>query len=74
LNIFKIAWDRWKIIGHINGNYVGRFTTVAFYYTILVPFAVGARLFTDPLKLRRNPGWLVRKPVSAVLDDARNQF
>jgi hypothetical protein len=74
VDILRIAWDRWKIIGHINGDYIGRFTVVAFYYTIFVPFALGAKAFIDPLKLKRPPGWLDRKPVGSTPEDARSQF
>ncbi len=74
MQILRIAWDRWKIIGHINGDYIGRLTVVLFYYTIFALFALGARLLSDPLKLKRKPGWLDRTPVGARLDDARSQF
>ncbi len=74
MQILRIAWDRWQIIGHVNGNYIGRLTTVLFYYTILIPFALGAQLFGDPLGLKHKAGWLDRKPISAALNDARSQF
>lgn len=59
-----------------NGDYVARFITNLFYFTILVPFAIIAKLFTDPLGLRQtaNPNWKARKPVGATIDDARSQF
>lgn len=72
--ILRLAWDRWLIIGHINGTYISRFVANAFYVTILVPFALGARLLIDPLKLKRPVAWLDRAPVPTTLDDARNQF
>ncbi len=74
--ILRAAWDRWQIIGHINGEYVSRFITNFFYFTILVPFGLGVRLFSDPLGLRKSSAsnWKARKPVSTALDDARGQF
>lgn len=74
MNFTKLAWERWKIIGHVNGEYIGRFTATLFYYTILVPFALGAQALVDPLKLRRPVAWVPRKPVSAALKDAQDQF
>lgn len=74
MKAIRLAWDRWKVIGHINGDYIGRFTATAFYYTILVPFALGAQRFIDPLKLRRPIAWVPRKPVSSALKDAQEQF
>ncbi len=74
MHILRIAWDRWKIMGRVNGDTIGRLTTVVFYYTILVPFALGAQRFVDPLQLKRGTGWLNRKPVSASIEAARSQF
>ncbi len=74
VRILRIAWERWRIIGHVNADYVGRIVTVAFYYTVLVPFAIGARLLMDPLKLKRPAAWSKRPPVGTTLDEARSQF
>ncbi len=75
-SILRTAWERWKIIGRINGEYVSRFITNFFYFTILVPFGLGVRLFSDPLALRKvsTSYWTERKPVNTGLDDARSQF
>ena len=73
--IARLAWKRWKIIGDAFGDFQGRLVTVLFYFTIFVPFAVGMRLFSDPLQMRKAPtSWLKRAPVGKTLDDARRQF
>ncbi len=73
--LIRAAWDRWKIIGEVYGDFQGRLFAVLFYCTIFVPFAVGVRLFSDPLHLRRAPRrWLDRAPVVSTLDEARKQF
>ncbi|MEP7289959.1 MAG: hypothetical protein ABI947_29790 [Chloroflexota bacterium] len=74
-DILRIAWDRWQIIGKINGDYLARLFVNGFYFTVMVPFALGVKLFTDPLALRRvaDVHWIDRNPVSATLDDARGQ-
>jgi hypothetical protein len=71
----QTAWERWQIIAKINGDYLARLLVNLFYFTIMVPFAVGIKLLTDPLALR-NPvaRWLERKPVGSSLEDARSQF
>jgi hypothetical protein len=73
--ILHTAWDRWQIIARINGDYLARLLVNLFYFTIMVPFALGIKLLTDPLALR-NPvaHWLDRKPVGSTLEDARSQF
>ncbi len=74
--ILRTAWQRWQVIGRINGEYISRFVTNFFYFTILVPFGLGVRLFADPLGLRKasSSNWTERKPVNTALDDARSQF
>ena len=73
--IGRIAWNRWKILGEAFGDFQGRLFAVLFYFTIFAPFALGVRLFSDPLNLRkRMPAWLDRTPVSTTLEDARRQF
>jgi hypothetical protein len=72
--ILRVAWDRWLVITHANGDYLARFVVNAFYFTLMVPFALGMQLFSDPLALRDKVHWLERKPVATKLDDARSQF
>jgi hypothetical protein len=73
--IGRIAWNRWEILGEAFGDFQGRLVAVLFYFTIFAPFALGVRLFSDPLNLRkRMPNWLDRTPVSTSLEDARRQF
>jgi hypothetical protein len=86
-NIRRLAWKRWTIIGEVYGDFQARLFATLFYFTILVPFAVGVRLTRDPLHLHRTKGkrgtkkekgttgtWLERAPVGNTLDDARRQF
>jgi hypothetical protein len=83
----RLAWKRWTIIGEVYGDFQARLFATIFYFTILVPFAVGVRLTRDPLRLDGTKGkrgtekakgaigaWLQRAPVGSTLDDARRQF
>ncbi len=71
----RIAWERWKIIGEVYGDFQGRLFAVLFYFTVFIPFALGVRLLSDPLHLRKPVRrWLDRGPVGHTLDDARRQF
>jgi hypothetical protein len=75
LNIFQAAWNRWKIIGEIYGDFQGRLFAVLFYFTIFAPFALGVRLLGDPLHIRKSTTrWIDRPTVGNTLDDARRQF
>lgn len=69
----KSAWERYKLFGEILGDAQGRFFTLLFYFTIMVPFGIGARLFGDLLNLKHETQWLEREPVSTTLEDAQRQ-
>jgi len=73
--LLRVAWDRWKIIGDVYGDFQARFFAVLFYFTLFVPFALGVRLLSDPLSIRQLPKkWLDRVPVGSTVDEARRQF
>lgn len=74
IEIWRIAWARFNLIGKIIGEVQGRVIVTVFYFTIVVPFGIGSRLLTDPLR-RRNPqpAWLDRPPLPEGLDTARQQ-
>ena len=74
VRVLRLAWARWQIIAKINGDAIARLTAISFYYTIFALFAIGAKAFVDPLKLKRPSGWVDRHPVGSSLSDAREQF
>lgn len=71
--LFKLAWERYKIFGQIFGDAQGRVFTQIFYFTIMVPFGIGVRVFMDPLHLKEAVHWVDREPLSSSLEDARRQ-
>jgi hypothetical protein len=74
-NIVQSAWNRWKIIGEVFGDFQGRLFAVLFYFTIFIPFALGVRLFGDPLRIRKLPArWTDRPAVGSTVEEARRQF
>ncbi len=73
--IVQIAWARWRVLGEAFGDFQARLFAVLFYFTLFAPFALGVRLFSDPLRLRKPPqAWLQREPVGHTLEEARRQF
>ncbi len=73
-DILRLAWERFGIVAAIVGDYQGRFITILFFYTILLPFGIGARLFSDPLGRKRSQqSWLEREPVDNQLEAAKRQ-
>jgi hypothetical protein len=68
------AWERFKIIGALVGDGNARAVSLLFYFTVFVPFALIARLFTDPLRIKANSSqWLDRAPVPTDIKSAKEQ-
>ncbi len=72
--IARLAWKRFSIIVAIVGDAQGQFLATLFYFTILAPFGLLARLFSDPLRQRHPPTtWIARDPVENGLEGAKRQ-
>jgi hypothetical protein len=73
-DIFQIAWKRFNILGSVLGDVQGRVIMTVFYFTILAPFGIASRLFSDPLRQRKSElAWVERAPLPEDLDSARQQ-
>ncbi len=74
--LISLARQRQRIIAEIIGEGFGNLVSIILYFTILIPFAIGSRLFTDPLR-RKMPQsetfWVDRQPVSSELSQAKRQ-
>ncbi len=68
------AW--WMPIAEAIGNFMNRVILSIFYFVIVLPFGLGVRLFSDPLRIKKKPtsGWTNSAMRSDGLDDARKQF
>ena len=70
------AWERWKVIARIIGEFQSRLLLSVFYFVILGPVAVVRRVCSDPLHLRSGSlsGWLEVSGTSGKsIEDARRQ-
>jgi hypothetical protein len=76
MEALRKGWEAWKRIGQFIGDQVGRLVLTVFYFTLFMPFALGLRLFGDPLGIRPQgrPKWLERTTRDLTLDDARRLF
>ncbi len=76
LDWLKRAWALWLRFGHFIGNIVGRVVLTLLYFTVVLPFGVGVRLFSDPLKIKEYKAasyWHPRPEVAISLEEARRQ-
>jgi hypothetical protein len=69
-------WKGWKAYGHFLGNLIARVAMMIFYFTVFVPFAIGVRLFSDPLQTKTEPAklWRSRTTRDQKLEDVMRQF
>lgn len=76
MEALRKIWHGWKKFGQFIGDMLGRVVLTIFYFTLFMPFALGVRLFLDPLALHvtGQPKWLERKTQDLTLDDARRLF
>jgi len=76
METLRKVWQAWKRIGQFIGDQVGRLVLTIFYFTLFVPFALGVRLFRDPMEIGPNvrAKWLERTTHDLTLDDSRRLF
>ena len=69
-------WAGWKEMAGYIGDFQARLLLTVFYFTVVVPFGLLARLALDPLRLRHQPaasGWLKRQTRDTDLKAAQQQ-
>ncbi len=71
--LLRKVWETWKKVGRFIGDVIGRVVLTVFYFTLLLPYGVGMRLFGDPLAIRpgRPVRWVERTTRDLTLKDAR---
>ena len=76
MRTLRKVWEAWRRLGKITADFIGRVVLTVFYFTIFVPFALGARLLSDPLALNKASlrCWQARRTTDIVLEDGRRQF
>lgn len=65
LSPLRAGWERWKRFALEMGNVQSRLLAGFFYFTVVVPFGLIARLTGDPLQLRAPAGVSVWQPKEA---------
>ena len=76
MEALRKGWQVWKRFGQFMGDLIGRVVLTVFYFTLFMPFALGMRLFGDPLALRPHDHakWLERKTHDLTLEDSRRLY
>jgi len=76
VTLTKDFWNGWKAFGQFVGNWLARVVLTVFYFSLLIPFGLGVRLFADPLFTKRQPEmlWQPRSTGDQTLEDTRRQY
>ena len=69
----KKLWEGWKELAGYIGDFQSRFILTGFYFTIMVPFALLARMAGASLEATLD-GWQSRTEAETELEQARKQF
>lgn len=71
------VWQRWRVIAERIGHVQAQLIFGLLYFLIVTPFALGVKVFADPLGLKseaRNSSWRPLSRQTLDLEDARRQF
>lgn len=72
-SIISITWHRFSLIMAVVSDATARIISTLFYFTLLVPFGLGSRLFSDALNRNGTPTWHDREPIPTDVESARLQ-
>jgi hypothetical protein len=74
MKTLKRAWEAWKRLGKKIGNFQARVLLTIFYVVLMFPFGIAARLFSDPLRIKKLPTeWLPHEEETNDMNWARGQ-
>ncbi|MBI1798849.1 MAG: hypothetical protein HYR73_04095 [Candidatus Eisenbacteria bacterium] len=69
---YRRLWHAWQAIARVIGNLLSRIVTSVAFVVLLPLFAIGVRLFSDPLQLKPRPArWIPLPPPPSNIDEAR---
>ena len=73
----KRLWGKWKSFSKRMGSFQSRVILSFFFFFIVTPFALGVKIFADPLNTKshnRKTHWLSRKQPAKSEETYRRQF
>jgi len=76
-NPIKNLWQSWKNFSKRMGSFQSRIILSLFYFIFVTPFALGVRIFSDPLNIKHKSSkshWLLKKEIKYDLEQYRRQF
>ena len=75
MEILKRIWKAWRSFGHFMADVVGRVVMLVLYFTVVAPFGLAVRFFSDPLHMKGSaPAWEKREAEAATLESANRTY
>lgn len=76
MNFLRRFWKVWKRFGQFISDIVARIVLTVFYFTLLLPFGLVARFFSDPLTMKpgKQAQWFDRETYDLTIEDARRPY
>jgi len=75
MEILKRIWKAWRALGHFMADVVGRVVMLVLYFTVVAPFGLAVRFFSDPLHMKGGaPAWEKREAEAATLESSNRAF
>ena len=75
----RAAWQGWKRVAEKIGHFQARLLFGLLYFVVVAPFALGLKLFSDPLRIKKSRDasrsrWHEHPRQTLTLEDAHRQF
>lgn len=71
-------WEAWKELTGYIGDFQSRALLTLLYFTLILPYGILVRLFSDPLRVRNHPTttscWVKRNIQDSDIITAKQQF
>jgi len=76
-NPIKKLWQSWENFSKKMGSFQSRIILSLFYFIFVTPFALGVKIFSDPLRIKHQGSkshWIPKKEINTDLEKYRRQF
>lgn len=76
MRLARSIWNKWLSFAHKLGNFNARVILSLFYFIFVMPWAIGVKLFLDPLRIKkRSPSYWIKKEAKRYdIEGAGRQF
>lgn len=75
--MLKKLWQKWMAFSTAFGNFMSRLILSVLYFSIVLPWGIGVRLFSDRLDIKKTPrdgAWKSLPRTEDSLKEFRQQF